>query len=55
MTFGHLPLMSPHLQLYVERLQREGISPSRIHNTINPLRAIYRRALDLDDVPVNPV
>jgi hypothetical protein len=26
-----------------------------VHNTINPLRAIYRRALDLDDVPVNPV
>src|SRR5206468_13106899 len=42
------------LQLYVERLQHEGVSPSRIHNTINPLRAIYRRALDLGDVAVSP-
>ena len=42
------------LQLYVESLQAAGVSPSRIHNTINPLRAIFRRALDLGDVAVNP-
>lgn len=42
------------LQLYVERLQRQGVSPSRIHNTINPLRAIYRRAIDLGDVALSP-
>jgi integrase len=42
------------LQLYVERLHREGVSASRIHNTINPLRAIYRRALDLGDVALSP-
>jgi integrase len=42
------------LQLYVEGLHRAGVSPSRIHNTINPLRAIYRRALDLGDVAVSP-
>jgi integrase len=42
------------LQLYVERLHREGVSASRIHNTINPLRAVYRRALDLGDVAISP-
>lgn len=42
------------LQLYVERLRREEVSASRIHNTINPLRAIYRRAVDLGDLAVNP-
>ena len=42
------------LRLYVERLVTEGLTPSTIHNTINPLRAIYRRALALGDVALNP-
>lgn len=42
------------LQLYIEQLRRDGVSPSRIHNTINPVRAIYRRALDLGDVSISP-
>jgi integrase len=42
------------LQLYVERLGREGVSASRIHNTINPLRAICRRAIDLGDLALSP-
>lgn len=33
---------------------RISSGPSRIHNTINPLRAIYRRALDLGDVAISP-
>jgi integrase len=42
------------LQLYVELLHGQGVSASRIHNTINPLRAIDRRALDLGDVALSP-
>ncbi|MGH3042149.1 MAG: tyrosine-type recombinase/integrase, partial [Gaiellaceae bacterium] len=44
------------LQRLVARWQAEGLSPSSIRNTINPLRAIYRSADVLTDgaVPINP-
>jgi integrase len=42
------------LQRLVERLQSDGLDPSTIRNTLMPLRAIYRRALNLGDVHINP-
>jgi len=38
----------------VEALRAEGLSPSTIRNTIDPLRAIYRRAIRNGVVTVNP-
>jgi integrase len=43
-----------HLQRVVNRWLAQGLSASTIRNTMNALRAIYRRALTLDDVLVNP-
>jgi integrase len=43
-----------HIQRIVNRWLAEGLSPSTIRNTMNALRAIYRRALTLDDVLINP-
>lgn len=42
------------VQRLVNRLMRKGISPSTIRNAVMPLRGIYRQALALDDVAVNP-
>ena len=42
------------LQDLVERLIAQGLSPSSIRNTVLPLRAIYRRALQRSEVLVNP-
>jgi integrase len=42
------------LHAFVERLIGGGLSASTVHNTITPLRAIYRRAADRGDVSVNP-
>lgn len=42
------------LQRLVNRLMAEGLSASTIRNALMPLRAIYRHALALDDVAVNP-
>jgi integrase len=44
----------PDLQRLVERIAAAGMSPSTIRNAINPVRAIYRRAVQLDDVPDDP-
>lgn len=44
----------PHLQRFVEQLLRDGHNPSTVRNTITAVRVIYRRALDLGDVAVNP-
>jgi len=38
----------------VSRWLKEGLTASTIRNTLMPLRAIYKRALALDEVAVNP-
>lgn len=43
-----------HIQRIVNRWLADDLSPSTIRNTMNALRAIYRRALTLDDVMINP-
>lgn len=42
------------LQLLVERLRKTRLSPSTIRGAINPLRAIYRRAVQLGIAAENP-
>jgi hypothetical protein len=42
------------LQDLVDRMVAAGRSPSTVRNTILPLRAIYRRAIDRDQLAVNP-
>jgi integrase len=42
------------LQDLTEKLIGEGLSPSTIRNTIDPVRAIFRRAVRREDVAVNP-
>jgi integrase len=42
------------LQDLIDRMIAAGRSPSTIRNTILPLRAIYRRAIDRDQLAVNP-
>jgi integrase len=42
------------VQRLIGRWLADGLSPSTIRNTLLPLRAIYRRALALDEVAVNP-
>jgi integrase len=42
------------LQRLVNRLMADGDSASSIRNALMPLRAIYRHALALDEVAVNP-
>ena len=43
-----------HLQEYVDRRVGEGRAPSTVRNSILPLRAIYRRALQREVVMANP-
>ncbi len=42
------------VQGLVDKLLGEGLDPSTIKNTLNPLQAIYRRALAREQVAVNP-
>jgi integrase len=54
---GHKRLadIQPHdVQDMLDQLQRDGASPSTIDGTINPLRAIYRRARTRGRVTTNP-
>jgi len=45
---------SGDLQRLVEKMQGDKLNASTIRNTFMPLRAIYRRAIELEDVHVNP-
>ena len=47
-------LTVPELQRFVNRLVADGVNPSTIHNTVNPIRALYRAAVAVGDVAVNP-
>jgi integrase len=55
--FGHERLgdiTRRDLQLLAERLLAAGHDPSTVRNSFVPLRAIYRRALEQDEVATNP-
>lgn len=58
-----LPVLGPEklndirrsdVQRLVNRMMAQGVKPSTIRNALMPLRAIYRYALTLDEVGVNP-
>lgn len=56
-ALGHLRLSAVSqraVQDLVDDLVRSGLSPSTTHNTVMPLRAVYRRALAREDVVANP-
>jgi hypothetical protein len=38
------------LKRLVERLVGKGLSPARVRNIVNPVRAIFREALDAEEV-----
>ncbi len=42
------------VQGFADRLYAEGLDPSTITNTLDPLRSIYRRAVNRDEVAINP-
>jgi integrase len=42
------------LQRLVDRLVAQGLAPSTVQCSLLPLRAMYRRALSLDEIAVNP-
>ena len=42
------------LQALVDRLLGQGLSPSKVRNALMPVRAIYRHALERDEVMINP-
>ncbi|MEK6251856.1 MAG: tyrosine-type recombinase/integrase [Actinomycetota bacterium] len=57
-AFGRLSvsdLRRRDVQDLVDRLHAEGVAPVTIDCTLNPLRAIYRRALSRGEVGLNPV
>src|SRR5204863_7523685 len=43
-----------HVQSVVDKLVSEGKSASKVRNAIMPLRLIVRRALERDEITVNP-
>lgn len=42
------------IQAMVDRWAAEGMAPATIRNTLNPLQAMYRRAVAADRIAVNP-
>ena len=44
----------PDLQRFVYKLDADGLNASTVRGTLLPLRAIYRRAVSLSEVVVNP-
>lgn len=42
------------VQNLVDDLSRRGLAPSTVHNALLPLRAIYRRAQEREEIAVNP-
>jgi hypothetical protein len=43
-----------HVQDYVDRLRKRGLSPRTIANKLDPLRVIFRRAMKRDEIAVDP-
>jgi integrase len=44
----------PDVQAFCDKLLAEGLSGSTVRNVLNPLQAIYRRAMARDRVAINP-
>jgi integrase len=42
------------VQDLVDQLRRQGLSPSTIHNVLDPVRVIFRRAVRRDEVLIDP-
>jgi integrase len=42
------------LQALVDRMLGRGLSPSKVRNVLMPIRAIYRHAIERDEIMVNP-
>src|SRR5215211_7637626 len=42
------------VQDLADRLYANGLDPSTIKNTLDPLRSLYRRAVNRDEVAINP-
>jgi integrase len=42
------------VQALVDRMLGDGLDPATIRNTLNPLQAIFRRAMQREQVAVNP-
>jgi integrase len=42
------------VQDYVDRLRKQGLSPSTIANKLDPIRVIFRRALRRDEIAIDP-
>ena len=47
-------LRRPAVQALADRMLAAGLAPSTVRNAIDPLRAIYRRAMQRDEVAINP-
>lgn len=43
-----------HVQALVDGLRRKGLKPSTVHNKLDPLRVVYRRAVNRDLVGTDP-
>ena len=43
-----------HIQKLVDELLREGAAPSTIRNAVMPLRVIFRRAIETEQIAVSP-
>lgn len=43
-----------HVQMLVDALRRKGLKPSTVHNKLDPLRVVYRRAVNRDIVSTDP-
>lgn len=43
------------VQALVEDLRGRGLQPATVHNIIDPLRVVYRRAMHRDEVTVDPM
>ncbi|MBK8293663.1 MAG: site-specific integrase [Solirubrobacterales bacterium] len=55
--FGHLRLSAitrKRVQELVDKLSRTDMAPATVANAIIPLRVIYRRAIDREEIYVNP-
>lgn len=56
-TLGHLRLSAVtrnHVQDLAERMLADDLAPSTVLNAVNPLQAIFRRAVKRGEVAVNP-
>lgn len=42
------------IQAFIEEMRATGASPSTVHNRLDPLRVILRRAIDNDELMVDP-